>query len=45
MLNNGHNLLIFSQFTGFLKYVREILEEKEIEYNYLDGQTKSKDRK
>jgi len=45
MLNNWHNLLIFSQFTGFLKYVREILEEKEIEYNYLDGQTPSKNRK
>jgi len=44
MLNNWHNLLIFSQFTGFLKYVREILEEKNIEYNYLDWQTKSKDR-
>ncbi|MDQ7009061.1 MAG: DEAD/DEAH box helicase [Candidatus Gracilibacteria bacterium] len=45
MLNNGHNLLIFSQFTGFLKYVREILEEKEIEYNYLDGKTPAKNRK
>jgi len=45
MLNNWHNLLIFSQFTGFLKYVREILEEKEIEYNYLDWQTPAKNRK
>ena len=45
MLNNWHNLLIFSQFTGFLKYVREILEEKNIEYNYLDWQTPSKNRK
>ena len=45
MLNNWHNLLIFSQFTGFLKYIREILENKNIEYNYLDWQTKAKDRK
>ena len=45
MLNNWHNLLIFSQFTGFLKYVREILEKKEIEYNYLDWQTPAKNRK
>jgi len=45
MLNNWHNLLIFSQFTGFLKYVKEILEEKNIEYNYLDWQTPSKKRK
>jgi len=45
MLNNGHNLLIFSQFTGFLKYIKDIFEEKNIEYNYLDWKTKSKDRK
>jgi len=45
MIISGHNVLIFSQFTWFLKYVRNILEKKEIVYNYLDGQTKSKDRK
>lgn len=45
MLTNGHNLLIFSQFTGFLKYVRGVLEKKKIDYNYLDWQTRGKDRK
>ena len=45
MLTSWHNLLIFSQFTGFLEYVREILEKKKIGYNYIDWQVKSKDRK
>jgi SNF2 family DNA or RNA helicase len=45
MVWKWHNLLIFSQFTGFLKYVKEILEEKKLSYNYLDWQTRISERK
>ncbi|MEF2175228.1 MAG: DEAD/DEAH box helicase [Candidatus Absconditabacteria bacterium] len=42
MLSNGHNLIIFSQFTSFLVYIKEILDNENIDYNYLDGQTKDR---
>lgn len=45
MIWKWHNLLIFSQFTGFLKYVKEVLDKRWISYNYLDWQTKKEDRK
>jgi len=44
MIGKGHNVLMFSQFTGFLKYLKEILDKKQIKYNYLDGQTRPKQR-
>jgi non-specific serine/threonine protein kinase len=34
-----HKALIFSQFVETLKLVRRELEEREIRYTYLDGQT------
>ena len=40
-----HNALIFSQFTKFLRYVREELDNKGIEYLYLDGKVGVKKRK
>lgn len=45
MINNGHSLLIFSQFTGFLAHVRSLLDRRSIIHNYLDGQTKREERK
>lgn len=42
MLNSWHNLIIFSQFTSFLVYIKEILDNENIEYNYLDWQTKDR---
>jgi len=45
MIWKWHNLLIFSQFTGFLKYVKLELDKKSIKYNYLDWQTKREERK
>lgn len=45
MIWKWHNLLIFSQFTGFLNYVKLELDKKWIKYNYLDGQTNKLDRK
>lgn len=45
MLVRWHNMLIFSQFTGFLSYVKKIFDKKWIKYNYLDWSTKPADRK
>ena len=41
---NGHKILLFSQFPSALKLLIPKLEEKGISYAYLDGQTKSKER-
>lgn len=45
MIQKWHTLLIFSQFTEFLSYVRDILKSKDIEYSYLDWKTKPIERK
>ena len=45
MLHSGHSLLIFSQFTWFLSKVKDVFDDKKIDYLYLDGQTPSKKRK
>lgn len=34
-----HKILIFSQFTGMLKLIREAINDAGIQYSYLDGQT------
>ncbi len=36
----GHRVLVFSQFTSFLRRVRERLEGAGIDYCYLDGSTR-----
>ena len=41
---NNHRVLIFSQFTGHLQLIREMLQKKEISYQYLDGSTPSRKR-
>ena len=41
---NGHKILLFSQFPSALKLLMPKLEENGISYAYLDGQTKSKER-
>ncbi len=45
MIWKWHNLLIFSQFTWFLSYIKELFNKKWIQYNYLDGQTSKENRK
>ncbi len=42
VLEEGHKLLIFSQFTKLLAFVREHLDEQETPYAYLDGQTRNR---
>ncbi|MBS8121946.1 SNF2-related protein [Candidatus Vampirococcus lugosii] len=44
MIQSGHNLLIFSQFTKFIGYIIQILKEKKISYCHIEGKTKAKDR-
>lgn len=43
-LSGGHRLLVFSQFVGYLTRIKKVLEDKGIEFQYLDGQTTEKNR-
>ncbi|WP_392467604.1 SNF2-related protein [Arsenicicoccus cauae] len=38
----GHRALVFSQFTGYLRLVRERLEREGIAHSYLDGRTRNR---
>lgn len=42
---DNHKVLIFSQFTGMLKLIRQTLGKSEIDYSYLDGKTSETSRK
>ncbi|MEI7728521.1 MAG: SNF2-related protein [Verrucomicrobiota bacterium] len=39
VVDGGHRVLIFSQFTSLLSLIRETLAKEEITYCYLDGST------
>lgn len=43
-INNKHRILVFSQFTTVLKNIGEMLQKNNINYMYLDGQTKVEER-
>ncbi len=43
-LEQGHKILLFSQFTSVLKNITKVLDKNSIKYLYLDGNTKSEDR-
>jgi SNF2 family DNA or RNA helicase len=43
-LEEGHRILIFSQFTTVLKNISKRLDGEEVKYMYLDGSTKSEKR-
>ncbi len=45
LVGGRHKALVFSQFIGHLKILREHLDEAGISYQYLDGSTSTKDRK
>jgi SNF2 family DNA or RNA helicase len=38
----GHKVLVFSQFTSFLSFVKSKLHEEKIPYEYLDGKTRDR---
>lgn len=41
-IDGGHRVLVFSQFVAMLSLIRERLDAKEINYAYLDGQTRER---
>lgn len=41
---NGKRVVLFSQFTQMLGLIREKLDAQNVDYHYLDGQTKKEDR-
>ncbi|WOO89414.1 DEAD/DEAH box helicase [Mollicutes bacterium LVI A0078] len=43
-IENGNKMLVFSQFTSFLKIVQKELEAAGISFYYLDGSTNAEDR-
>ena len=43
-LENGHRVLLFSQFTSMLNIIRNRLTEEGIGWLYLDGQTPAEER-
>lgn len=43
-INDGHKILLFSQFTSVLDSLKRVLDKNGIEYFYLDGSTKAIDR-
>lgn len=44
LLENGHRALVFSQFVSHLAILKNHLDQKNIPYHYLDGQTPSAKR-
>lgn len=42
VLDSGHRALVFSQFTTFLSIVRRELDQRKIDYLYLDGKTQDR---
>ncbi|MBF0192051.1 MAG: MucR family transcriptional regulator [Magnetococcales bacterium] len=44
LLENKHKALVFSQFVDHLAILRALLDEKGVNYQYLDGSTPAKER-
>lgn len=44
LLENGHRALVFSQYVGHLEIIKQHLDNKGIEYQYLDGSTTANKR-
>ncbi|GAA4019752.1 hypothetical protein GCM10022408_37340 [Hymenobacter fastidiosus] len=42
VVSEGHKVLVFSQFVKHLDIVRASLDEKQVEYAYLDGNTRDR---
>lgn len=43
-IESGHKILMFSQFTKVLAILKERLDKKNINYSYIDGSVKAKER-
>ena len=44
LIENGHKILVFSQFVKYLKIIRANLDRKKVSYQYFDGSTPQKHR-
>jgi len=44
IVDEGHKILVFSQFVGMLTLIRAELDKSHYDYEYLDGQTPAQDR-
>ena len=44
IVREGHQALVFSQFTTFLSRIRTRLAEAGVAYAYLDGRTRNRDQ-
>ena len=44
-IDEGHKVLVFSQFTKFLSLVRKKLDIEKVSYEYLDGRTRKREEK
>ena len=42
VVEEGHKVLVFSQFTSFLAIVRDRLDQEKLIYEYLDGRTRNR---
>ena len=45
VIDEGHKVLVFSQFTKFLGLVKKEFDKQKISYEYLDGRTKNRQEK
>jgi hypothetical protein len=45
VVEEGHKVLVFSQFTSLLALVRARLDEDKVPYQYLDGRTRNRQEK
>jgi len=45
VMETGHKAIVFSQFTSFLKILREKLDKAGVVYEYLDGKTRDRQAK
>ena len=43
-IENGHKILVFSQFVEMLKLIKGYFDEQNITYEYLDGKTKERQK-
>jgi superfamily II DNA or RNA helicase len=44
VISEGHKVLIFSQFTSFLAVVEKNLKERGVDFEYLDGKTRDRQK-
>ncbi len=44
ILSEGHRVLVFSQFVEMLTLLKALLEKNKIEYEYLDGRTRHREK-